>query len=239
MLFGEGITASEFHDDALGRALDVIHDADMETLYTALAMSTIQSLKMTAQFDGFLPIHSDTTSLSLYGEYPDQEDMEIVRGYSKDPRPDWKQMLFGMSTVRGVPLCGNVNNGNKDDDSWNLDTLAKLAGLVSEDVHGKPIYIVDAAAVTKDNLAQFHETKTHFISRLPATFSLCEQLKRTAWEKEHAWYELGHMSESVHSATYKIQSFRRERYGQTYRFIAVRSTNLEARKEHKLEDVFV
>ncbi len=239
LLFGEGITASDFNDDALGRALDVLHDADIETLYTALAMSTIQSLKMTAQFDGFLPIHSDTTSLSLYGEYPDQDDIEIVRGYSKDHRPDLKQMLFGLSTVRGVPLCGNVNNGNKDDHTWNLDTLAKLAGLVSEDVHGKPIYIADAAAVTKDNLAQFHETKTHFISRLPATFSLCEQLKRTAWEKEHAWYELGHMSESVHSATCKIQSFRRELYGQTYRFIAVRSTNLEARKEHKLEDVLV
>lgn len=47
------------------------------------------------------------------------------------------------------------------------------------------------------------------------------------------------MSESVDSATYKIQSFRRELYGQTYRFIAVRSTNLEARKEHKLEDVLI
>lgn len=73
-------------------------------------MSTIQSLKVTAQFDGFLPIHSDTTSLSLYGEYPDQDDIEILRGYSKAPLPDLKQMLFGLSTVRGVPLYGNVNN---------------------------------------------------------------------------------------------------------------------------------
>lgn len=237
LLFGEGISASDLNDDALGRALDILHDSGMDSLYSQLALSTLQSLKVLESFDGFVPIHSDTTSLSLYGEYPDQDDIEIVRGYSKDHRPDLKQILFGLSTVRGLPIYGSVDKGNQDDHSWNLNTIAELAGLVSEKVHGKAIYIADAAAITKDNLAQFQDTNTHFISRLPSTYSLCEQLKRTAWGKDSGWRDLGQVSDARNSATYKIQSMRRELYGRTYRFIVTRSTSLDARKEHKLQDV--
>lgn len=237
LLFGDGVTAGDLNDDALGRALDILHDMDIETLYPQLALSALQSLKVMESFDGFLPVHSDTTSLSLYGEYPDHDDLEIVRGYSKDHRPDLKQIVFGLSTVRGIPIYGNVNNGNQDDPTWNLHTIAKLAGLVTEDTHGNIIYIADAAAITETNLTQFHDTKTHFISRLPANFSLCEQLKRAAWEKEDAWRDLGHLTDAKDSATYKIQAFRRELYGRIYRFIVIRSSNLAALKEHKLQDV--
>lgn len=237
LLFGEGISAADLNDDALGRALDILHDHDIESLYSQLALSTLQSLKVAQSFDGFLPIHSDTTSLSFYGGYPDVTDIEIVRGYSKDHRPDLKQIVFGLSTVRGIPIYGNINNGNQDDHTWNLNTIAKLTGLVSEKLHGRAIYVADAAAITKDNLAVFHDAKMHFISRLPATYSLCEQLKKTAWGKEEAWVDIGRLAESEGSATYKIQSVRRELYGHTYRFIVVRSTSLDTRKERKLQDV--
>jgi len=238
LLFGDGVTAADLNDDALGRALDILHDADIESLYPKLALSTLEKLKVMNSFDGFIPIHSDTTSLSLYGEYPDQEDLEIVRGYSKDHRPDLKQIVFGLSTVRGIPIYGNVNKGNQDDPTWNLHTIAKLAGLVAEGDKGSVIYVADAAAVTQDNLKAFDENKTHFISRLPTTFTLCEQLKRAAWEKEEdAWTNLGQLTDAKGSATYKIQAFRRELYGRTYRFIVIRSSNLAALKEHKLEGV--
>jgi len=237
LLFGDGIMAADLNDDALGRALDILHDMDIESLYPKLALSTIQKLKVMDSFDGFIPVHSDTTSLSFYGQYPDHEDIEIVRGYSKDHRPDLKQLVFGLSTVRGVPIYGNVNKGNQDDPTWNLHTIAELAGLVAEDDLGRVIYIADAAAITKANLEQFHDKKTHFISRLPSTFSHCEQLKKAAWEKEDAWIDLGQLTDAKGSATYKIQAFRRELCGRTYRFIVIRSSNLSALKEHKLQDV--
>ena len=146
--------------------------------------------------------------------------------------------MFGLSTVRGIPIYGNVNKGNQDDPTWNLHTIAKLAGLVAEGDKGSVIYVADAAAVTQDNLKAFDENKTHFISRLPTTFTLCEQLKRAAWEKkEDAWTNLGQLTDAKGSATYKIQAFRRELYGRTYRFIVIRSSNLAALKEHKLEGV--
>lgn len=237
LLFGQGVSASDLNDDALGRALDILHDNDIESLYSQLALSTLQSLKAAPSLDGFLPIHSDTTSLSLYGEYPDLTNIEIVRGYSKDHRPDLKQILFGLSTVRGIPIYGNIDNGNQDDHTWNLNTIAKLTGLVKEQFDGRAIYVADVAVITKDNLVGFYDAKMHFISRLPATYSLCEKLKQAAWEKEKSWLDIGRLADSEGSATYKIQSFRRELYGHTYRFIVVRSTSLDARKERKLQDV--
>lgn len=237
LLFGDGVMAADLNDDALDRALDVQHDMDIKTLYSQLAMSAIEKLKVMDSFDGFIPIHSDTTFFPFYGDYPDHKDIEIVRGYSKDHRPDLKQIVFGLSTVRGVPIYGNVNNGNQDDPTWNLNTIAELAGLVAKDDHGRVIYIADAAAVSEKNLQKFADTKTHLISRLPTTHTLCKQLKKTAWENEDDWIDLGNLAEAKDSATYKIQVFRRELYGRTYRFIVVRSSNLAALKEHKLQDV--
>lgn len=45
LLFGDGVTAADLNDDALGRALDILHDADIEGLYPKLAMSTIANSK--------------------------------------------------------------------------------------------------------------------------------------------------------------------------------------------------
>ena len=54
---------------------------------------------------------------------------------------------------------------------------------------------------------------------------------------QDAWEEVGRLGAEKDAATDKIRAFRRELYGRTYRFIVVRSSSLDARKEHKLEDI--
>ena len=60
--------------------------------------------------------HFDTTSLSVYGEYEKQDcenAIEVVLGYSKDRRPDLKQIQFGIGVTReGVLNYGEVLSGN-------------------------------------------------------------------------------------------------------------------------------
>lgn len=99
----------------------------------------------------------------------------------------------------------------------------------------KGVYIADAALVTKENLELLAQENVHFISRLPGTYKLSEQLKQAAWEKEEKWQEID-LAEGRDGVSYKIQSFRRL-YGRTYRFVVVRSSSMDARKEHKLESV--
>lgn len=161
----------------------------------------------------------------------------MARGYSKDKRPDFKQINFGQCTLRGVTLCSNVDAGNQDDHTWNHENMTRLTGLLKEETDKQLLYVADSAVVTEENLNLLAEEKIHFVSRLPSNFKLCGDLKRAAWGKEKAWQVAGRIGSAEDASTYKLQFFRRELYGHTYRFIAVRSTGLAKQKEHKLEDV--
>ena len=97
---------------------------------------------------------TNTTSMSFYGHYrkyqsaPDDEEgsrLEITRGYSKDHRPDLKQVIFGMVTARGIPLLASPENGNLDDKTWNAQTIAKLAEKLPEQKLSQTLYIADSA----------------------------------------------------------------------------------------------
>lgn len=60
-------------------------------------------------------LHGDTTSMALYGQYKEGCHLEITRGYSKDHRPDLKQVIFGMVTAHGIPFVASPEKGNLDD----------------------------------------------------------------------------------------------------------------------------
>jgi len=244
VLLGEGVSASDLNDDALGRALDVLYELDMVTVYPQIEWHTARQLKGLDQFDDLLPFHSDTTSISLTGDYPGQSDIDgegeddfrITRGYSKDHRPDLKQIIFGLTTLAGFPVCANVDKGNQDDHTWNLENIPRLLKSLDQSIQEKSIYIADSAVVTAENLRLLASEKTHFISRFPSTYKQCDHLKRSAWEKD-TWQEVEQIGKAKDSASYKIQAFHQDFHAQTYRFIVVRSSSLSAQKEHKLQDV--
>lgn len=247
VLLGEGVSCADLNDDALGRALDILYDLDLDTVYPQIALATVGQLQIIEQFDDLLPVHADTTSLTLFGDYPESDESErgdsnqdsftIARGYSKAHRPDLKQIIFGLCSLKGVPLCANVDRGNQDDHTWNKENIPRLFNLLDEQVQERLLYIADSAVVTQRNLELLANDEIHFISRLPSNVKLCGDLKRAAWEKEAAWRDIGRIAVTSNASTYKIQPFRRELYGRTYRFIVVRSTGLTAQKQHKLEDL--
>jgi transposase len=90
-----------------------------------------------------------------------------------------------------MPVCANVNSGNTNDKTWNLDFIEKLAKVPDPEVLQNVIYIADSALVTANNLVQMAKSKLKFISRLPGNFSLEKVLKEKAWEKENSFTELG------------------------------------------------
>jgi len=67
-LFGEGVLPEKLNDDAIGSALDRIAEVNLERFFTALCVTAYSVYKI-----AFKKLHSDTTSISFYGEYePDQ-----------------------------------------------------------------------------------------------------------------------------------------------------------------------
>lgn len=122
-------------DDRLGRALDHLFQADRAALLTAVVVAVGRRFELS-----FKRLHNDSTSVSFCEQYRDQRPSRsgrrapaIVYGYSKDHRPDLKQLLFILTTDAdgGIPVQFRTADGNTNDsvthvETWN--TLRAVAG---------------------------------------------------------------------------------------------------------------
>jgi len=232
-LFGKGINREDLTDYNMARALDKLAERGPWEIFSTLCLQAIYQEQIELKY-----LHSDTTSISLYGTYEDKDGNEFVitRGHSKDKRPDLKQFLYGLSvTPDKVPVSGNVKSGNTSDKTWNFDFIENLAESLDPEILHQVIYIADSALISEDNLEKMAKHKLRFISRLPGTFGLEKVLKEKAWENEDAFQELGHFSDKKDAASYRVQEFKDELYGKSYRFLVVHSTKLDGRKTKSLE----
>lgn len=238
LLFEEPLHARDLNDDALGRALDRLADVDCKQLLSTVACRAARIEDMNIR-----TVHADTTSFSMYGQY-DSEDceekdslkkrfIEIVHGYSKDKRADLKQIKFGLLvTKEGFPLIGDVHSGNQSDGVWNKEILKEFE--VSFLDYWRVVYVADSALVTTENLKTMAAKKMKLISLLPSRYNLAQELRDKAWDLG-GWTYQGQISEGKNAAEYWTQSIDAEFADKTYRFVVVRSSNLDKRKEKKLE----
>jgi len=240
-LFGQGIMPNHLNDDVMARALDEVYEIGAKKVMTEVAMSIINEYNIPVT-----RIHADTTSKSVFGEYADcEEDEELLQikyGYSKDKRPDLKQILFGLGvTHERIVVIGNVDDGNKSDKDWNKDILKDLRTTMK--VYGLKdfVYIADSACVTEEMLKRLEgseensELQIKFISRLPGSYRLEKELKLKAIEDMKKWECAGKFSNKENAAEYKVQSYVHELYGRNYRFVVCSSNELGKRKEKTLK----
>lgn len=226
-LLGQGINASHFTDDRLGRTLDIIYKHGAAHLFSDIVISAINEFHLDLKM-----IHADTTSKSVYGDYEHQNpnSVKIVNGFSKDKRPDLKQLLFGIVTTQDkVPVYANVTHGNTDDKTWNNNLLTIIQKQLSGVDLSTVTYVADSAVVTEENLTTISSLSLNLISRFPETFSLCHHLMERA-VKDDRWEDVGKLSTRTGSASYKITSYIEELYDRLYRFVVVYSDKHNERK---------
>lgn len=123
-------------DDAIGRSLERLFDADRGTLLTELVVSMADVFELS-----FDELHNDSTSIRFCGQYRDAKGRSIrgklapfiTYGYSKDHRPDLKQLLFIITTSAdgSVPVqfrceAGNCNDSRTHEETW--DALREITG---------------------------------------------------------------------------------------------------------------
>lgn len=115
LLFGTDIAAESLNDDCLGRCLDKISDYGVTQWYSELAFHAVKSAGMLSG-----TTHLDSSTLSLYGSYDaykDDDGLQPCHGYSKDSRPDLKQVTLqcvGMGK-QSLPIWMESLNGNSSD----------------------------------------------------------------------------------------------------------------------------
>ena len=142
-----------------------------------------------------------------------------VRGYSKDHRPDLKQVVLEtiVSQNGGIPLVCKSWDGNASDtkifEARAADLIAQFQGADA------PRYLVaDAKLYTKDNAPNL--SRLSFITRLPETIKVVGHVIEQAWDFE-AWDFI--------DASLAYQRVELSHYGISQRWLVVYSKQAEQR----------
>ncbi len=169
-----GITESEFahlSDDRIGRALDHLFNADRAALITEVVLASVRGFDLQLQ-----QLHNDSTSISFCGQYRNSTSTSaradkrtaaaITYGFSKDHRPDLKQLLFILTVEgeSGVPVSFRCADGNTSDSVTHIDTwnaLREVAGRADF------LYVADSKLCSRDNLKTIHTAGGRFVTVLP------------------------------------------------------------------------
>ena len=106
LLGKQGIQPEHLNDDVLGRTLDALYEVGCSDLYLVMAERVLNTL-------GIKPdsVHLDITSFHVDGEYKtepneDIQHIELVRGYSRDHRPELNQVVLELicENQAGIPV---------------------------------------------------------------------------------------------------------------------------------------
>lgn len=123
-LLGAGILPEYLNDDALGKTLDCIYEYGPTELFNDVIFhGVMKKLGLHTHL-----LHLDTTSFSLYGEYPEGEaDIRIDYGVPKDGRWDLKRFVLGLACNHlGMPLFMKSFSGNASDRKSLMDMVKSL-----------------------------------------------------------------------------------------------------------------
>lgn len=177
-----GVPAEKVNEDRLYRALDALlpHKAELEK-HLRHKLGELFSL----DYDLLL---YDVTSTYFEGEA--KSNPLAQRGYSRDHRPDCKQVNLALVVSRsGMPVGYEVFAGNRHDST----TLEEMIGHI-ERLHGRAhrIWVLDRGMVSEENVAFLNQGGRCYIVGTPK--SMLKQYERELlaedWRAVHEGLEV-------------------------------------------------
>ena len=102
-LLGEGIKVEHINDDKIGRVMDKLFCHGLSEIFVEIVLNAINKYQISTK-----QAHLDASSIGLSGQYQNQSErleinqelepspqpIQIVKGYSRDHRPDLKQFVI-------------------------------------------------------------------------------------------------------------------------------------------------
>lgn len=242
LLLGENIPISKLNDDTLGRVLDRIAEVGTNTILGAIAVAVVRLFSLDLSH-----VHHDVTSLSVYGDYLLREEdgpppFLITNGFSKNHRPDLKQVVHSLLCVdHGIPISSKLLDGNKSDKTINRDLIPQMVERMRTLGQEAFVYVADSALVTEENLRLIDDWENGFlfVSRLPMTYGECRAAIEEAVEAD-AWEEIGMISDEPVTPNRKPASYRAFEtvvtlHGIMYRALVVHSDAHDRRRQKKVD----
>lgn len=162
-----GIPAEKINDDRLYRALDILlpHKAELEK-YLKERLGELFNLEYDLLF-------YDITSTYFEGE--SQSNDQAKHGYSRDHRPDCRQVCIALVVSHwGLPLGYEVFDGNRFDATTVKEMVNKIESQYGQ---ANRIWVMDRGMVSEENIKFLKSGGRRYIVGTPRS-----QLKR--FEKE-------------------------------------------------------
>ena len=189
-LFGmDAAQAERLGDDRIGRALDRLFDADRAALLTEVVLAVAQRFGVR-----LAQLHNDSTSVSLCGQYRGANGRSvrgrtapaITYGYSKDHRPDLKQLLFILTTDAddGVPVQFRCTDGNTTDVRTHIETWNTLRALTGR---ADFLYVADSKLCSHDNMDHITRAGGRFVTVMPRSRQEDAQFRKWIQTNSPAW----------------------------------------------------
>jgi transposase len=174
--------ATILNDDRLGRVLDAVARSNRKTIFFRIALRMIKLFELDCRH-----VHQDTTTVKFCGRYETWVSNPMAaHGYSKDHRPDLKQLVLGINVVGdgAVPIAKEVYSGNRTDDSVHISNWDNLRRLLQTSDF---IYTADSKLCTEANLSHIEFYGGQYITVMPRTWQEDQSFRQLAREDKVNW----------------------------------------------------
>jgi transposase len=175
VLVVEGVDPLIFSDARIAHTLDRIYEYGPDNVLSEVVVRYLRDDSAPSEYC----VHQDTTTLKLYGEYErgyGPQEPWPKRGFSKEHRPDLKQLVYGLSLhgAVGIPMCVSTLDGNTPDQEANRLHIDRLAGLLppEDDV----TLVADCKLADPVTIGLLFDAAFHFITLLPRSYNLHAQM---------------------------------------------------------------
>jgi transposase len=184
-----GVSPAKLYDQRLGRALDAIYP-HLGEIWARLVVRAIQVWKLDLNV-----LHWDITSFYFTGAYTKSELLR--RGYSRDHRPDTKQVNLEADVTHGtrVPVGYRVLSGQTADITTPPEHLQVLLQFLARpelaDFQFRPILVSDGKLITPQAISDCHHHHLFYLGPLSANKAV-QRLVRSVSAEELAEQELAY-----------------------------------------------
>jgi transposase len=222
LLIDPDLTADDFNDDTLGRCLDDLYAGGVTEVFNQVASHALQVYGIHSRF-----VHLDSSSFHLHRAYdpdePEREAISVTYGYSKDHRPDFKQVVLQLITHHksALPVWLEVLSGNSNDKKTLKSTIKAYCKQLSA---AEQAYVVmDSAGFSEDTLKEAQDI--FWVMCVPETLAQAKRLVKGTLAEEMVELEAGYWGKEVTS----------EYAGIRQRWLVVFSQTAQGRELNTLE----
>lgn len=181
------------NDDRIGRSLDKLFRADFRSLITEIVVIAVDEYDLDMS-----QIHNDATAQRLIGQYVEadgslvngKETHRITYGHpKKDGRPDFKQLLYILTTTADgcVPIWVNIDHGNTADVTTHIRTWKAVRKMIGT---SNFIYVGDSKLCSDENMGFIDQNGGRFLTVLPHNWTESKQFYELLRTKDVAWADV-------------------------------------------------